>query len=512
MTETTHKKAIRSSVFRIYELVITVVISILLTPFIVNKLGIEAYGLWILILSIMSWNEIIDMGITSAIQRSYGGAISNREDDKINLIFSNAIMLLACLGLLPFTVFIILASFPAGMGITENLYTEYSIVMVALAFQMYLRFLMNSVHGLFAGILRLDLIAKVDTAAFLLRSAAIVILLLLNYGFYGVAIGYFFATTLSDLVKYIIIKRHFPSLSFHFNLFSKPFIADLFQFGLQVFRDKIATIISTKSNNIVISQAGFFTSLGGFGLYQTLATYYTQVVSIPITAYQALIIKIQSRGYFRLHANIVTEATIILTYTSVVFGCVLAVYSAEIIKVWIGPGIQDYSLTVYLLFCAVVLELAAKPLHGTLYASGQLKYLPNVSLVMAIINVTASFFIIKQFGVQYITFMLMVMNAIKAFILYPNLVSSICKINWTAYHFRNFRISLYLLAQYFYVADILTLSHIEGFFDLFIACSAYFVLIGLVLLLDILVFEAKTVANLLLFKKIRKRLKRRVAN
>ena len=60
---------LRNSTYNTASFVITVVITLLLTPFIILTLGDADYGIWILIGSICGFYGILDLGISSSVVR-----------------------------------------------------------------------------------------------------------------------------------------------------------------------------------------------------------------------------------------------------------------------------------------------------------------------------------------------------------------------------------------------------------------------------------------------------------
>ena len=57
---------------------------------------------------------------------------------------------------------------------------------------------------------------------------------------------------------------------------------------------------------------------------------------------------------------------------------------------------------------AIILEIMSSPLRALLYAQGELKLFSNISLILAMVSVFLSYTIIANYGVIYITLMLMI--------------------------------------------------------------------------------------------------------
>ena len=80
------KQLLTSSLFRLLENMIMVAIALLMTPFFINTLGNNDYGLWLLTLSILGWFNVVDLGFPSAVQRHITIALEKKDSIEINTV------------------------------------------------------------------------------------------------------------------------------------------------------------------------------------------------------------------------------------------------------------------------------------------------------------------------------------------------------------------------------------------------------------------------------------------
>src|SRR5215510_12887367 len=64
---------------------------IILTPYIIRKLGADGYGIWSLLFSLVSYYTLLDFGIRSAIIRYSAHFLARKEPSKINEIVNTAV-------------------------------------------------------------------------------------------------------------------------------------------------------------------------------------------------------------------------------------------------------------------------------------------------------------------------------------------------------------------------------------------------------------------------------------
>ena len=83
------KQLANNALFGLMEKGVSIITVLLLTPYFISILGDDNYGLWILILSVISWFNFVDMGFSATIQRKIAIAIENNNLNKINRFFGS---------------------------------------------------------------------------------------------------------------------------------------------------------------------------------------------------------------------------------------------------------------------------------------------------------------------------------------------------------------------------------------------------------------------------------------
>src|SRR3954453_20056154 len=82
-----------------FALGLNVVVGILLSPYILHRLGDDAFGLWILIFSATGYYGLFDLGIRSSIVRFVAKYSANDENEQLNRLVNTAIFSYSLIGL-----------------------------------------------------------------------------------------------------------------------------------------------------------------------------------------------------------------------------------------------------------------------------------------------------------------------------------------------------------------------------------------------------------------------------
>src|SRR5437868_4139262 len=82
-----------------FSLGVTIVVGIFISPFVLHHLGDEAFGLWILILSLTGYYGLFDLGIRSSIVRYVAKYSATGERDELNWLISTALFSYSIIGI-----------------------------------------------------------------------------------------------------------------------------------------------------------------------------------------------------------------------------------------------------------------------------------------------------------------------------------------------------------------------------------------------------------------------------
>jgi len=91
---------------------VTAVIAFFLSPIVVRELGNQNYGVWEILLSVLGYLQILDLGIGAAIIRYVARAAAREDDAELNRILNTSLLFLTGAGVLGLGVMAVVAVFP----------------------------------------------------------------------------------------------------------------------------------------------------------------------------------------------------------------------------------------------------------------------------------------------------------------------------------------------------------------------------------------------------------------
>ena len=91
-------RIVRGSTSTVLSFSATVAVSFFLMPFMVQSLGDRLYGFWTLVATFVGFYGILDLGLSSAVNRHIAAAIGGRDTEQCNRIFNTGLLLFSALG------------------------------------------------------------------------------------------------------------------------------------------------------------------------------------------------------------------------------------------------------------------------------------------------------------------------------------------------------------------------------------------------------------------------------
>ena len=236
-----------------------VLINLLLVPLSINYLGLENYGVWLTMASVIAWITFFDIGLGHGLRNKFAEAFANQDKQLAKEYVSSAY----------FSMIIISISIII-LSILTNLFVDWSRVFNA---QAQLKTEINTLVPIILIFFSLQLVAKLITAIYFGAQKAslqnqilfvgqlfslLVVFLLLNSTIYSLL---YFGILLSFIPLFVLVIYNIIAFKGIFNIYKPEF--SLFSFnrarevlgiGSKFFVIQLSILILYTTDNIIISQ------------------------------------------------------------------------------------------------------------------------------------------------------------------------------------------------------------------------------------------------------------------
>lgn len=389
------KQFFKSSVFRFIERLILVGASLLLTPYFIDVLGTKGYGFWLLILSVLGWFNVIELGFPSAVQRHTILAVEKGNSKQVNTVFSTGVVLFGVLGLVASITLITVASFAFEFfGDDVDAYA-LKIALCVLSAKVLMDFLMNPFHGFIVAFLRLDIDSNLVIVNVVLKSL-LVFLLIPIMSIWGAILATFLADILTNSLKIYYVKKLYPALSFSFKLVSKEELKSLFAFSKHVVANGVARTLNTKSDPFIVTKLIGLSSVAVYGVANRLAEHVKAFVFTVNDFLSPVFVKKMSKN--ESLDGLFHNAIMINLFFATVFSAPLIILGKAFIVLWVGEEFASSAYILYFLVFTFFCQAIYTSVYQVLLAQAKHKYISLVSLMGAITNIVLSIILGLEYG------------------------------------------------------------------------------------------------------------------
>ena len=211
----------------------TAAVAFAMAPFVLHTLGDTAYGVWVLLTTMVGYLGLLDLGVRGAVTRYVARYRTTAQDVAAGQVASAALAIFAVTGLLAVVMSVGLATviLPLFRIPAEHLGPARVVVVLGGA-----AFAVSLVSGVFGGILaateRFDLLSGADILSAALRAVSIYVALISGAGLVGLALIQLGYTIARGTLNYVLARRQYPKLRLRWRGWGRVELRQIFSFSL----------------------------------------------------------------------------------------------------------------------------------------------------------------------------------------------------------------------------------------------------------------------------------------
>lgn len=377
------------------------VVPFFLTPFVIRSLGITAYGIWILAVSTVSYLNILDMGLRSAVIRFVSKAEAQRKPEDATRAVGAALWVrvliaagVAVLSLILALVFPHLFKIPADLQRAGQI----TVMMCALGVAITL------ISGMFGAVLsatnRFDVLSSISAVQTLARAGGVILILSSGHGLVTLAYWEVAVALLGGLATCGAALKIFPPCRVRLVRPDMAILKMIWSYSFTTFIFMIATQIIMNTDNMVI---GAFLSVGMVAFYSiggSLMQYSGQVVFAVSTTFTPMASSLEAAG------KSVELRRLLLRGTQGTLGLALPISLALVLRgktfigLWMGPQYSEIAGTVLqILTISQFFSVADSTAGNVMMAIDKHKPVARWAVFEAVLNLSLSIVLVKTVGI-----------------------------------------------------------------------------------------------------------------
>jgi O-antigen/teichoic acid export membrane protein len=393
------------------------------TPFLLKHLGVESFGLWVLLLSIVGYMTLLEVGLYTTIAKRVAECLAKDDHERLECVLSTALALYLALSVLVLFIGLILVALvdrlfhlpPQSTSVARS-------CLFLLVLNQMLLFGFRLQPSLLFGAGRADLLTGVGTVYNLSTAALNVILAALGFGIEVLAAGTLLTTTISGIIGRRLIQRHLPPLRIQLRLARMEMARELLKFGSRNATLSIAARVAFGADALVIGLLLPVANVAHYTVAARLANVSKELCHKPVDVLMPAYAHGEAQGDMDRHFRLWSESAALSLAIALPFVIAACGFGERLVAAWVGPG---HEISGAIFGVLVLMQWLQLPGHASIaLLTGTERNLLMVRLIVvaAICNLALSIALTKLLGPIGVALASLIVVTVVDFTLLPLLV------------------------------------------------------------------------------------------
>jgi len=375
-------------------------LSYLLIPLTISYLNIEQYGIWMTLLSMVSWIAYFDIGLGNGLRNKLTQALSLNDIKLAKTYISTSYIAIGIISLIFFILFLIVFPFMKWNKIfNTNLIAnnELAIAIFFTVFFFLLNFFLSLSNQMFYAYQEASRSSIKIVILNIFLIIAVYILTRVTAGkLLYLSLCYGISETVSNIILiYFFFKKHKDVIpSYKYIDLTK--IKEIISLGAKFFIIQMACLIIFATDNMIITQILGPKEVTPYNIIFKLFNI-TVAHGIILAPLWSAYTEAYEKGDIKWIKNTIKKLNILMI-PIIITVLILIIFARDIINIWIGPNIQFSDSLVILMGIYAIISVWNNIYAYFLNGVGKLKLSLIISIFAAIANIPLSIYFAKYCG------------------------------------------------------------------------------------------------------------------
>jgi len=192
---------------------VALVVGVVTTPVLTHHLGLRGYGVWVLTLSVISYLEVLELGLGNTTVVFVARHASTGDDDALERTVNTSFVVLCSLGVVALVVAVVLSLvLPGAIHVEGHLRDQAHWLLILLGFDMAVSIPMDTFGGGLTALQRFDLVSGSLTVVLVCQAVSWVLVLTNGGGLIALGISTIVISLVGQFARFILLRRLLPNL------------------------------------------------------------------------------------------------------------------------------------------------------------------------------------------------------------------------------------------------------------------------------------------------------------
>lgn len=341
------KKFVVNVVWNWLGVVVSLFIGFFISPYLIRKLGPEAYGIWALTFALVENYWFFDLGFRSATTKYVAHYDATGEPDKVREIINTGLFYLTAVaaGIL-LLLGILLPFIQRFFQIPPSLQGSFRVLVWLITINWCMSLIFNLLTGTIEAVQRFDTSNRIGIVAAAARALAQFTALYLGYGLIGVGFAMVMGQAVGYAAAYFCFRRIFPGQRLSPRYANRRTLRMMWAFGRHTFVSFIGLQAQTQSAPVLIGHFLPTAFVGYFSLPGKLLQYTVDFIGRIGSVTNSNTAELAARGEYDRLSRL---AIYVNRYSLVMFmplAVLLLTHGDRFFVLWVGPAFAARSAPV----------------------------------------------------------------------------------------------------------------------------------------------------------------------
>jgi O-antigen/teichoic acid export membrane protein len=395
-------KLVRNTVANGVGSIIGILVGLVLAPFMIDRLGLTAYGVWALALTLTfsgGYASLADLGMEGATVRYVAEATADEDLDAVNRTVSTTLLLFCAIACVLTPVAVVLAHpFVSLFGIPHHLRSAAAICFALVGGQLAFELPARAFVAVLEGTQEIVVYQAVELARTLLQAALYVLVLLEGWGI-GALGGALTVSSMCILVTYwLLAHRAVPGLRANPLHARRAELRRLVRFGGGVFTMRLVSTVYRQMDKVIVGIALGPSSVALYEIASKVNLAAATMASVSVSAV------VPAAAFARRNAAVLRDmflrGSCYAAGASLPFAVASFVFAKPLLVSWIGPQAAPAVEGARLFLAYEALQAVQNVASTMLFGIGRIRVPLTVVVIATLANLALSIVLVHPLGFE----------------------------------------------------------------------------------------------------------------
>jgi O-antigen/teichoic acid export membrane protein len=379
---------------------VNIVVGFLLSPFILHRLGDDAFGLWVLVFSVTDYYGLFDMGIRSSIVRYVSRFHATGERDELAGIVNTTLFTYSIVaGLL------MVVSFGASQLVTSifripSAFTgQAPLLFVIVGISVALGFPLGVFGGILEGLQKFSWLNATTIVATLLRALLVVLALHRGYGLVTLALITAGTPVLFGMLRALMVFR-LLSLPYGMRFVRRAAFHKVLGYGLFTLLVIVADRLRFRADAVIIGTLLSSAAITYFSIASKIVDYASEVVANMAQIFTPMSSHFDAKGEEEKLQTVLLLGNRASAFVIFPLTAGLIVLGESLIEVWMGVRYTVSYPVMLVLLVPTALLCAQASSTRVLFGIGRHRTMAWFVLAESLVNIALSVLLVRRYGIM----------------------------------------------------------------------------------------------------------------